>query len=95
MKNKYLAGLAIVLLFSATSVAFAVEQTICFSQRYIGKPSKYFPKGVPQATLGDKVTLNGGQCDGATLVDMNEKGWRLVFVVTGLENSFGMVLEKQ
>ncbi|MFT5835505.1 MAG: hypothetical protein ACI9RG_000398 [Sulfurimonas sp.] len=46
------------------------------------------------ASLGDKVTLNGGKCQGKTLLEMNKKGWKVIQVVTGLNRSFGMVMEK-
>ena len=44
--------------------AVAIEQTICFSQRFIGVGMvEAFPNGVPQAALGDSVSLNGGRCN--------------------------------
>lgn len=73
--------------------AFAVEQTICYSQEDSG--SKYSAgRPIYLAVLGDDAVLNGGKCNGVKLADMNKKGWRLVQVVTGLNNSFGMVFEK-
>lgn len=71
------------LMMSATS-AFAVEQTICFSQ----EPDRRWE------SLGDTAIINGGKCNGVTLGDMNAKGWRLVQVVPGLSTAFGMVFEK-
>jgi len=46
------------------------------------------------ASLGDKVTLNSEKCKGKSLLQMNKEGWKLIQVVTGLNQSFGMVLEK-
>jgi hypothetical protein len=85
-----LSALAVVISAMPT---FAIEQTICFSQKdsgveySVGKP-------VYVAVLGDDAVLNGGKCNGVKLADMNKKGWRLVQVVSGLNNSFGMVFEK-
>ncbi|MEK8019836.1 MAG: hypothetical protein VSS75_023425 [Candidatus Parabeggiatoa sp.] len=86
----FLGGL---LLASAINVQ-AIEQTICFSQEFVGSQSKLFPNGVPIATLGDDVNLYGGKCQGAKLADMNRKGWQLTFVITGLKGSFGMVFDR-
>ena len=74
--------------------AKGVEQTICFSKKFSENKSTYFPNGVPLATLGDDVKLYGGKCQQRTLPEMNKAGWKLIQVVTGLNNSFGMVLEK-
>ena len=41
--------------------------------------------------LGDNATLNGGECNGKTLPQMNKLGWRLIQVVGGLDSGFGMV----
>lgn len=71
-------------LMTATTSAFAIEQTICFSQDSERR----------SASLGDTATLFGGKCQGVKLEDMNAKGWRLVQVVPDLFNSFGMVFEK-
>lgn len=77
----------------STKEGQALEQTICFSQQstdlLVGGNKVYY------GALGDDVTLNGGQCNGAKLADMNKKGWRLVQVVSGMDQSFGMVFEKQ
>lgn len=81
----------IAVLLSSISV-FAVEQTVCFSQYDTGQ--KIGNKAFYMASLGDNITLNGGQCKGATLPEMNKKGWELIQVVTGLESSFGMVFKK-
>lgn len=78
-------------LLSSISV-FAVEQTVCFSQADSG--FKIENKTHYMASLGDNVTLNGGQCKGATLPEMNKKGWELIQVVSGLNSSFGMVFKK-
>jgi hypothetical protein len=80
--------LIVAILLATTSSVFAVEQTICFSQKAIRDT------GVFLATLGDDATLYGGKCEGVTLPEMNKKGWKLVQVVTGLQSSFGMVFEK-
>lgn len=77
----------------ASSVqAKVVSQTICFSQEDTGQKigaNKFY-----MASLGEEVTLNGGKCKGASLIEMNKKGWKLIQVVVGLNQSFGMVLEK-
>ncbi len=79
-------------MLSVSFSSFAVEQTICFSQKdtgtSIGNRHVYF------AVLGDDEILNGGKCDGLKLADMNKKGWRLIQVVSGLQSGFGMVFEK-
>lgn len=81
------------ILLATTTSLFGIEQTICFSQKDSG--AEYSPgRPVLLASLGDDTTLNGGKCEGGKLSDMNKKGWRLVQVVTGLNNSFGMVFEK-
>ena len=67
-------------------------QTICFSQYDTGR--KIGGKEFYLGQLGDDVKLNGGQCKGATLPEMNKKGWELVQVVSGLENSFSAVFKK-
>jgi hypothetical protein len=66
----------------------SVEQTICFSQAYA--PSSSFN----YASLGEDISLNNGSCQGKTLLQMNQEGWRLIQVVTGLNNAFGMVFER-
>ena len=62
----------------------SVEQTICFSNN-----GKYL------AVIGDDVSLKGGKCQGKTLSQMNEDGWMLTEVVTGLSTSFGMILTRK
>lgn len=89
MKKTLLVGL---LLVSVSS--YAVEQTICFSQEDTGRTYGTGGGKIYLASLGDDATLNGGKCGGSTLPEMNKKGWRLIQVVTGLNSSFGMVLEK-
>ena len=64
-----------------------LEQTICFSQRDMGR-------GVSIPGLGDTVMLNGGKCKGSTLAEMNANGWKLIQVVGGLNSSFGMVFTR-
>lgn len=80
--------LAAVIFLSMTTNAFAVQQTICFSKSKIAN-TEYW-----QGSIGDGVNLHGGQCNGKKLAHMNKLGWKLVFVITGLNSSFGMVLEK-
>ena len=63
------------------------QQTICFSQKKYGEFNL--------ASLGDTATLNSGECKGRTLIEMNKDGWRLIQVVTGVNDAFGMVLEKK
>lgn len=70
--------------------AAAVEQSICFSQEMTNSGKYRF--GI--AKLGDDITLNGGFCQGKTLPQMNKEGWKVIQVVTGLNQSFGMVMEK-
>jgi len=70
-----------------------IKQTICFSQNL--SDVKFGSRHIGVATLGDNVTLNGGECNGRTLPQMNQAGWRLIQVVTGLQEAFGMVLEKE
>lgn len=89
MKKTFLIGL---LLASVSS--YGVEQTICYSQYDTGRTYGSGGGKIYLASLGDDVTLNGGKCAGATLPEMNKKGWKLIQVVTGLDSSFGMVLEK-
>lgn len=92
--KKVILGVIVAGLLSATASAKNIEQTICFSKEYTGNKSKYFPNGVPVAQLGDAVKLLGGKCQGRSLPEMNKAGWKLIQVVTGLNASFGMVLEK-
>jgi hypothetical protein len=73
---------------NSVNTKHSVEQTICFSQAYA--PSSSFN----YAQLGEDISLNNGSCQGKTLLQMNQEGWRLIQVVTGLNNSFGMILEK-
>jgi len=80
-------------LFGLLGCESNVEQTICFSQEKI-QHQDYSDKYYHEATLGDDITLNGGSCQGKTLLQMNQEGWRLIQVVTGLNKSFGMILEK-
>lgn len=80
------------MLLSSISV-FAVEQTVCYSQDDTGQ--KIGNRVFYMASLGDNVTLNGGECKGATLPEMNKKGWELIQVVSGLNSSFGMVFKKK
>ena len=67
------------------------KETICFSQ---DESSLSSGRKYRSASLGDSVTLNGGKCQGRTLIQMNKKGWKVIQVVTGLNRSFGMVMEK-
>ena len=70
---------------------FGTEQTICFAQKNVAEQNE---EPLYIASLGDEVTLNWGKCKGATLLEMNKKGWELIQVVTGLQSSFGMVFKK-
>ena len=83
MKKVILGSVIGLVLVSSFSFGKSVEQTICFS-----KEGKYL------AILGDNVTLQGGECQGRTLPQMNKAGWRLIQVVGGLQSAFGMILEK-
>jgi len=90
--KKLILGIIVIGLLSSVVSAKTVQQTICFSQEDTGQTignRKFYI-----ASLGDKVTLNGGKCKGKSLLQMNKKGWKLIQVVTGLNQSFGMVLEK-
>lgn len=76
----------------SSAFAHRIEQTICFSQHLqVDAPTLKYE----MAELGDNITLNGGKCHGATLTQMNRKGWRLIQVVSGVSHAFGMVLEKK
>jgi len=90
--KKLILGVITIGLLSSTVYAKKIEQTICFSQEDTGQTIG--GKAFYMASLGDQVTLNGGKCKGKTLIKMNKNGWKLVQVVTGLNRSFGMVLEK-
>lgn len=72
---------------SATDAEAKYENTVCFSQ---GDCNKKYSYGV----LGDKVKLCSGKCNGKTISQMNAEGWRLIQVVNGLQNSFGIVFER-
>ena len=91
MKKAILGSLIGLVLVSEFSFGKSVEQTICFSQ----EPSfKMEGRQYYRAVLGDNATLNGGKCQGRTLLQMNKLGWRLIQVVGGLDSAFGMLLEK-
>ena len=79
-------------LLTSSVYAKKIEQTICFAQEDTGQ--KIGGRAFYMASLGDNVTLNGGKCQGKTLIQMNKKGWKVIQVVTGLNRSFGMVMEK-
>ena len=64
-----------------------IEQTICFSSNKCS--------GVSIGVLGDNVKLCGGECQGKTLGQMNKKGWKLIQVIDGLSESFGMLLTRE
>ena len=85
--NKTILFISIVTIFSTVLNAKKTEQTICFSQSSCTDKYAY-------ALLGNDQQLCGGKCQGRTLTQMNEKGWKLIQVVSGLESSFGMVFEK-
>jgi hypothetical protein len=85
--KKLILGLITIGLLSSTVYAKKVEQTICWSKEPLG--DKYW-----QASLGDNVKLHGGKCQKKTLLEMNKKGWRVIQVVGGLRNAFGMIMEK-
>ena len=68
------------------SIIKPVEQTICFSKNDCN--AGFYAVG----SLGEQVNLCGGKCQGKTLIQMNQSGWELIQVVSGLSNSFGMVL---
>ncbi len=74
-------------IISTSLYAKKVEQTICFSKSSCSDKYAY-------GSLGDKLQLCGGKCQGRTLSQMNQKGWKLKQVVSGLNSSFGMVFEK-
>ena len=85
--KKVISGMIVLGLLSTAVYAKKVQQTICFSKSSCSDKYAY-------GTLGEKTGLCGGQCQGKTLQEMNEKGWKLIQVVGGLNSSFGMVLEK-
>jgi len=90
--KKLILWLTMLGLLTSSAYAKKVEQTICFSQKDSGEIIGGNPYYL--ASLGDKVSLNGGKCQGKTLLQMNKKGWKVIQVVTGLNQSFGMILEK-
>jgi hypothetical protein len=77
----------------SSAFAYKVEQTICFSQRDTGQ--KIGNREFYMASLGDNAILNGGKCQGRTLIQMNRKGWKLIQVISDVNEAFGMVLEKK
>ena len=81
-------GIVTIGLLSSAVHAKKIEQTICFSREPLG--DRFW-----QASLGDGVKLYGGKCQKKTLPEMNKKGWKVIQVVTGLNNSFGMVMTPQ
>ena len=89
--KKLVVGAIVLGLISSAVYAKAVQQTICFSKEKI---SEYNGRPIYQGTLGDAVSLYGGECQGKTLPEMNKAGWKLIQVVGGLNSAFGMVLEK-
>lgn len=77
-------------LFIFSSEASAVEQTICYSNN--GNSS------CKLASLGDGSNLDSGQCKGATLKEMNKRGWRLILIgpeVGSCTGGFTMLFEKK
>jgi hypothetical protein len=95
MKKVILSSVIGLVLVSSFSFGKSVEQTICFSQKDIGAFPGSSTRRMYMAVLGDNSTLNGGQCQGKTLPQMNKLGWRLIQVVGGLDSGFGMVFEKK
>jgi len=85
--KKVILGTIVLGLLSSTVYARKIEQTICFSKSSCSDRYAY-------GTLGERVGLCGGECQGKTLKEMNKKGWKLIQVVGGLNSSFGMILEK-
>ena len=91
MKKIIMSSLVGLMVLSNIAYAKDVEQTICFSQEPSFKiDKKQFYRGV----LSDRATLNGGECKGKTLPQMNKLGWKVVQIVGGLEYSFVMLLER-
>ena len=86
--KKMMILLSAVLVLALNLEAKKNTQTICFSKSSCSKQ-------YPIATLGDKVQLCGGKCQGRSLLQMNEKGWKVVQVIPGLSGAFGMLLEKK
>jgi len=90
--RKVISIIICVLCISATNAFGKNECTICFSQKALPKSGQYqFYMGV----LGDDVSLSGGKCEGKTIQQMYDDGWRLIQVVSGLDQSFGIVFEKE
>jgi len=79
MKKIILSSLIGLVLVSSLSFGKGVEQTICFTKLGI---------------LSVTEKLEGYQCNGKTLIEMNKSGWRLVQIISGLSYSFGMLFEK-
>ena len=87
MKKLILSGVLLSIL-SSSVCAKEVKQTICFSKADCSSKYTY-------ATIGDKVNLCGGACDGKTLEQMNKEGWKLTQVIGNLNMAFGMLLTKE
>lgn len=94
MKKVILASMIGLVMVSSISFGQSINQTICFSQEDIGPYPGNSNRRMYMAVLGDSETLNGGECHGKTLPEMNKLGWRLIQVVGGLQSGFGMILEK-
>ena len=81
-----------IVLWSTVSLGHAstFEQTICYSNSG-GASCKL-------ASLGDGSNLDGGKCNGSTLPQMNQRGWRLVTIgpsVGTCTGGFAVLFEKR
>ena len=88
--KKLLLSLVSIGLLSNIAYAKKVEQTICQSQNDC---AKHYPYSV--ATIGDKIKLYSGKCNGKTIAQMNKKGWKLTEVIGELQGAFGMVMTRE
>lgn len=86
--KKVILGTVVLGLLSTTVYAKNIKQTICFSKSSCTEKYAY-------GSLGEDTNLCGGQCQGKTLPEMNKEGWKLIQVVSGLNQSFGMVFTKE
>jgi len=103
------ATISTAVLLSPSAYAGKIEQTICFSKAKDEIKIKVYGKRNPAlkrmsicdlssrmtvGSVGDGAVMCGGRCQGKTLPQMNNYGWRLIHVVEGLNGAFGMVFER-
>lgn len=57
-------------------------------------PICQLPPKLTTGSIGEYTVMCAWQCEGKTLLQMNEVGWKLVHVIEDLDGGFGMILEK-